>query len=736
MKKTLEDIGAELTFSNPYTPAQNGIAERTNRTLVELARTLLIQSKLPQFLWTEAIGFSRHILNCVTIHKEENKSAYELACNKKPYLSKLHPFGTECFFFDQSRTRRKFSAKGLPGKIVGFCEEGMGYRVWNAANKTVFRTKDVRVPRSSVLARLSQEPTEETPQEQLEEIEDQNTEEAPETDNSEPEKETEIPERKDSEEETCTRTREKRKIKRPKRYEVNHTEIPYHDEIEPVCPSDIEASPNRIHWERAMKEELRSMAEHDVWYLTDLPVGFKPIGCRWVFKMKKDEHGNINKFKARLVVKGYSQKAGIDYTQLFSPVARFETIRTILSIAASESLILYQFDIKTAFLYAKLEEEIYMKQPEYFDDGTSRVCRLNKALYGLKQAPRCFHQKMTKTLLNQGLIQSNADPCVFYRNEHPRCIMCIYVDDAIIAGESKETIMELLEHIKKEYEITFNPLSYFLGIHIDVRQNGDIHIHQQKYIHEALRRFNLQNCKPSITPSDKSIYELPTEPIIDCDYRELIGTLMYLTICTRPDIAFSIGYLSRFLDSPTEPMWQAALKILRYLKNTDQIGILYKRTSSVPLQVFSDSDFASDPKTRKSTTGSLIKRQEGPIIWQSNKQSTVALSSTEAEFISASETIRSVIWVQQLLAEVGYDEKPTLFIDNLAALNIIKNPTSHRRTKHIDVKYFFIRNHVEKGRVSVEYVPTEDQEADILTKPLSKTIFIKLRSKCGITVSS
>lgn len=716
----LTNIGAELIISNPGTPQQNGLAERNNRTLNNLARTMLIDSGVPKTLWMEAINFAVYVLNITTHCPEINKSAFELLYKRKPKLTNLHAFGSRCFLYNKDPTKGKWDPRSTEVKLVGYNNQVEGFRLWLPGTNIIRRSKDVIFAEPSPFVMPNDEADDSS--------QDGIGHSGPTNDHGDPGK----ADNPDSLTNVPRSLRDRERLKKPARYETDTIEVLL---TEPFTYQEALSTPQRREWENAMSSELRSMADHKVWTLERLPTGHKAIGCRWVFKEKTDHLGNLTGFRARLVVQGYSQRAGIDYGELFSPVARFETIRTILSLSSSRKLRLKQFDIRTAFLYGELQEEVYMRQPLGFEDGTDRVCRLRKSLYGLKQAPRCFNKKLRETLLTLNLTQSTRDHCVFYRHDgEDSIILAIYVDDAIIAASSNEKIDHLLQRIQDSFEITISPLSYFLGIHIKIEANNNIILNQTKYINNVLNRFDMKECKGVSTPTDPGLYtnESTQETQKELPYRELLGSLMYLAICTRPDIAFIVGYLSRYLDTYSEHHWKSALRILRYLRETPQLGLMYSSDGNEKLEGFSDSDFAGDVSTRRSVSGLLFKLNGGPIIWGSQQQKAVALSTTEGEFVAASEAAKSAIWVKHLLQELSCEVLPNICIDNQGALKLIKNSLFHRRTKHISVRYHFIRELVENGEITISYIPTDQQETDLLTKPLGRVIHQRLLSLIGM----
>ena len=459
----LMEIGADSSTSPPYAPQMNGISERLNRTLLDLARTMILQSGLKKGIWGEAVTFATHILNCVKFNKVVGETPYEIIMKKKPYLGLIRPFGTRCHYYNRDPKKGKLDTRSFPGVIVGIDEEGYAYRILIPGTTQIIRTKDVILEKTAPLSTSdkqpqNEQPPEETDTEQVQPVENEERGEPPDT-------EGEIPEESDSTDQAGVATRfgpdataegdqfptteqgarrktkkrkdlpsslppqregrlrDRSKLRPPDRFvagaaqalacESKNVDMSSCTVKEPQNINDVYRSPFKQEWITAMADELESIRQNDVWSLVKLPPNKRVLGNRWLFKAKTDPNGRIERFKARLVIKGYSQRFGEDYNELYAPVIRFEGIRTILAIAAREALFKYQYDVKTAFLSAKVEEEIYTNQPEGFEDGTGRVCRLKKALYGLKQAPREFNKKMVKAITELGFVQSMADPCIF-----------------------------------------------------------------------------------------------------------------------------------------------------------------------------------------------------------------------------------------------------------------------------------------------------------------------------------
>jgi len=488
-----------------------------------------------------------------------------------------------------------------------------------------------------------------------------------------------------------------------------------------------------------MKDEIQSLNKNSTWELVERPKDHNVVGCRWVYKVKPSSSGS--EFKTRLVAKGYSQQEGIDYGETFSPVVRYNSIRTILSIAAKKDLEMAQFDIKTAFLNAELNEQIFMEVPKgLIDAKENMVCRLKKSLYGLKQSSRVWNKTFTKFLNDYNLIQSKADPCVFSGSiDEIKVILLLYVDDGLILTKCKNTLERVLSHLSQKFEVTQCSDGHYIGmeIHRD-RKRQAIFINQSLYIQKVIEKFNMRGSKSVSTPADSNIVLTKAsdeEEKIVFPYRQAIGSLMFAAIVTRPDISFAIGAVSRYMEKPGNQHVSAVKRILRYLNRTFDMGIEYS-ASTTALKGYSDSDFARDIDTRRSTTGYAFVIGDGVITWKSHRQKTVALSTTEAEFMAACECAKEALSLSQLLHDVGYiqERPPSLYIDNQNTIKLIKNPELHQRTKHINVRLHFIRELYESQTISVNYINTEDQLGDIFTKPLPVQKFCKSLQMLGMRI--
>ncbi|KAF5768399.1 putative RNA-directed DNA polymerase [Helianthus annuus] len=491
-------------------------------------------------------------------------------------------------------------------------------------------------------------------------------------------------------------------------------------------------------WVEAMQEELQQFKRQQVWELVPLPKEVSPIGTKWVFKNKTDERGIVVKNKARLVVQGYRQEEGIDYDETFAPVARLEAIRLFLAFAVNHNMKVFQMDIKSAFLYGTLQEEVYVCQPPGFEDPfyPDHVYRLNKALYGLKQAPRAWYETLSNFLLSNGFKRGTIDKTLFLKwRGKDLMIVQIYVDDIIFGSTCTKMCEEFRELMTVEFEMSaMGELQCFLGLQVQQMQNGTF-IHQSKYAKELLTKFDMNDCKPCSTPmaTNKLVMSDEKDELIDQTlYRSMIGSLLYLT-ASRPDIMFATCVCARSQSAPRKSNLIAVKRIIRYIKGAPTLGIWYPANGNIKLSGFSDSDFAGCHTTRKSTSGGCQFLGDCLVSWQSKKQAAVSTSTAEAEYIAAASCTAQLLWLQNQLLDFGITAlKTPLMLDSQAAENIIKNPVSHSTTKHIDIRHHFVRDCYEKGLISLHHVPTKDQLADMLTKALDTATFESLVSRIGM----
>ena len=484
-----------------------------------------------------------------------------------------------------------------------------------------------------------------------------------------------------------------------------------------------------------MNEEINSLLKNETWELVALPEGRKAIENKWVFRVKRDKNGIEIKKKSRLVIKGFRQKYGIDYKETFAPVVQMQSLRLLLALSVINNWKSFQVDVKTAFLYGTLEEDIYMKQPKGFiKEGQEHlVCKLKKSLYGLKQAPRVWHEEIKGTLISIGFKQCTCDNGIFVISDKDRyMVLAMWVDDMPIFYENESDRKWLMEQIRSKYEIEESELEYILGIKIE-KEKGRLKINQTAYIEKKVEEYGLADSKETTTPMiAKQNLEDSEHEKDDSPYRELIGSIMHSMVYTRPDISYAVSILSRSLGTSTKGHFEAAKRVLKYLKTTKNLAIEYSRpiSNQSELEVYVDSADAAYPHF-----GYVIKLAGGAISWKSTKSKLSTLSSTESEYIALSSVTQEVMWIRELLAELGFEQQSAtkIFEDNQSTIAIANDPVQQGRTKHLGRRLAFVRDAINNEQVYLEYCPAENMVADMLTKVVHEPKLRKFRSEMGLT---
>jgi histone deacetylase 1/2 len=502
---------------------------------------------------------------------------------------------------------------------------------------------------------------------------------------------------------------------------------------EPGNLADALATPE---WRSAMNDEHAALLKNATWRLVPPPIGHNIIGCKWIYKIKQKPDGTVDRYKARLVAQGFSQRFGVDYADTFSPVVKPTTVRIILALAVSRNWSLRQVDIQNAFLHGELHEEVYMHQPPGFIDQKhpNFVCKLQKSLYGLKQAPRAWYSTLSQKVQSLGFQRSKADTSLFFlRRGRITIYMLIYVDDIIIASSCDRVTDRLIAQLRDAFAVKdLGPLTYFLGVEVTATRDG-LSLTQSKYAADLLLRLNMHTCNSVPTPmsSTERLSKESGTPLNADDtfkYRSTVGALQYLCL-TRPDLAFAVNKTCQFLQQPTDIHWAAVKRVLRYIQGTLQLGISIRKSGSVELSAYSDADWAGCPDDRRSTGGFAIYLGPNLVSWSARKQPTVSRSSTEAEYKAIANATAELRWIQSLLTEIGVvqGQAPTLWCDNLGAIFLTANPVFHARAKHIEIDFHFVREKVAAGELQVRFISSADQIADIFTKALPRDAFVRLK---------
>ena len=756
--------GIKHEKSTVYTPQQNGLAERMNRTLSEKLRCMLIDMKINKQLWAEALYAAVNIVNILPNNATENKSPDQMWYKQKPNINNFKIFGCRALVMVPKEKRKKLDEKAIECIYLRTADDAKAYRLFNMNTREVIISRDVEffenatvnineMKKNDLYVDLKGNDEECTESDAGGEKENKKIYQRHNEDNSEAAEERVSDQQSDEEDfqdadnsrdDPTFETRTKLDIHRQRpitrAFDLNSLSSTHYVFLaeEPKTYENAMKSAEKEEWQLAMKEEHDALIKNGTWTLVKKPVGVNVIDNRWIYKIKRNTSDNsISRYKARLVARGFTQEFGVNYNETFSPVVRFTSIRLILAIAAIKRMKLQQFDVKTAFLNGELEDDVYMKQPIGFSDNSGKVCKLNKGLYGLKQASRVWNKKFKFFIELFGFIACKADPCVFVSNKNNQLlILAIHVDDGLIAGENSECINDVIVHLKTHFEIIHMNAGNFLGLEIEQYNNGSIFVHQAAYARRILKKFQMENCNAVAVPSDcnQVLENFNNSKASNCEYRELVGSLLYLALGTRPDISYAVGIVSRYLEQPKIAHEMALKRIFKYVKGTINYGILYNNTGEYKLDVYSDADYAGDATTRKSTSGSTFLFNGTIISWYSERQKCVSLSTMEAEYVAASNATKEILWLKQFLSEIFKNNncKINFFLDNQSAIKLIKNPELHKRSKHIDVRYHFIRDAYENQSFDLKYTSTENMIADMLTKPLKRTRFSKLCTNMGM----
>jgi hypothetical protein len=506
---------------------------------------------------------------------------------------------------------------------------------------------------------------------------------------------------------------------------------------EPATLAEALNGPHAVEWEKAWNEELDQLMNRRTWDLVDRPKDKPVIPCRPIFKEKLGPEGDVSKRKARLVAGGHRQTKGVDYDETFAAAAKMASIRTVLAHAATLDWEIHQIDVVGAYLNAELEEEIYMEPPPGLlrpEDG-DKVCLLLRGLYGLKQAGRRWQKKMTKEFVDMGFEVSKVDASVFIRKVgEETMVVPVSTDDMTLAASSLPTIEKFKVEIAARFEITdMGEIKWLLGFEIyRNREAQTIAINQRLYISSVTARFNLTDVKPVYTLMEmNALYtkdQCPAYPIND-PYQEACGSALWAAVISRPDIQFAVGILVRFMQNPGEVHWNAIRRVIKYLYTTRDLWLTMGGRDKF-YEGYADADWGSQ-QDRHSISGYVFRLGSGAITWSSKRQPIIALSTTEAEYIAAADAMKEVYWLRTFLMEMGWDiREPTVFrCDNQSTIAICQDNKFHARTKHIDIRYHFVREAVEADKVVVRYISTDDNIADIFTKALSRykfEYFVKL----------
>lgn len=758
LTKWLEAKGITHQTTMSYTPEQNGAAERLNRTIMERVRAMLADSELDDDLWAEAAVTAGYIINRSPTAKR-TKTPYELFNGNKPDVSRMRVFGATAFVHvPKAKRASKLDARSKRGRMIGYAAASKGYRIL-LEDGSIVQSRDVEFfedSGSTMGKGAGPELLGDSVAVDLELDSLDNTTPVrragplPVSGGQQPgpaagggpsagdEGEDVIPPliEDESDDEGLGGGSDEPALRYPQRERRQPGEwwksggtalaAAVGDLTEPTTYEEAMASAASEFWQQAMDEEIKSLLANNTYTLEQVPEGITPIPVKWVYKIKKDAAGNIERFKARLVAKGFKQREGVDYDQVFAPVSKYETLRALMATVAARDLELHQLDIKTAFLNGVLDESerVYIQQPPGYHTGDrTEACHLNRALYGLKQAPRTWHKTLKAKLESMGFKASQADPGLFtYDTKSDTTFILTYVDDLLIAASSLEAVNQAKGTLMAAFDARdLGEAKLFLGMTVERdRTNHMLKLGQERMTLELIKQYGMEDAKPKSTPMTARLSKTDGELLDTTEhkYGSLVGSLLYLSICTRPDISQAVGALSKYLAEPREPHWAAAKGVLRYLKATLSLGITFGGKAREQLLLgYCDADYASDVDNRRSTTAYVFILHGGAISWASRRQQTVAASTTEAEYMAAAAAAKEALWLRILLADLRTTTGTiTIRADNQSAIKILRNPIASVRSKHIDVIYHFARERAARKEIEYVYVATTEMLADMLTK--------------------
>ena len=789
--------GISMEYTTTYTPEQNGVAERLNRSITTTVRSLLADANLPDRLWGEAAVTANYLRNRAPSLPGSMKTPEEMWNGQKPLVSHLKVFGCIAYAYVPAPQRGKLDNTSMKCVFVGYEESTRQYRVYDPIKKTVERSSHLEFDeftsggsfcRQNGEISLAHNEVEEMPlniddmdteiliptetfdqpsmapqlSHRLQEVADhfsgeQGTQ-APQEPNTSVIAPSSFndPERMDKSEDPNhlresgqstaptarnlgndgNAIRRSERSRRPTDRAQNAARrVNYTVEGQCQTPKTYSAamlSPEKRHWQAAIKDELTSLLINETWELVDRPSLKNVITSKWVFKVKYLPSGQIDKYKARVVARGFTQQYGTDYEETFAPVVRMEALRALFAIAAREDLEIQQMDVISAYLAGELTEELYMEAPQglFVNDQDNRVCKLQKGLYGLKQSGRLWNKKLGGVLENLGLKSIPADHSI-WRSDGGDILLAVYVDDILLFGKDMQSLQRIKDVLNTSFRMKdLGAVNTMLSLNvIRNRQARCITLDQNHYVRNLLEDYDHHDCKAVSTPADGYDGFGPCGPndarINTREYQAIIGRLNWLVRGTRPDLAFVVHRLSQHCQDPGAKHWSAVKRVLRYLQHSQSLAIVY---STGNLIGYSDADYAADSQDRRSTMGYVFMLSNGAITWASRKQRSVSTSTTEAEYVGLCAAAKEAIWLRSLLSSLrrthySGEGATTIKGDNQSSLALIRNPEYHARSKHIDVQYHYIRELVEDQLVRVEYVATAKMIADCLTKPLKQLAF-------------
>ena len=791
MQRYLANRNIRRSTSVPYNPHQNGIAERALKETTEKARAIHIESGLDERFWCYAMHTATYAINRTPTSCLGYISPYEAWTKHKPTLTHMRRFGSLAVMVDETRVG-KLNPRGNNAVFLGYALNNPGYYVFH--NGRVHTTDDVsfdearrgvdHMPElqqaSSIQWEANYMPINQNPKiegehrqqpptsnpssnqeqgpdnTQADEHSQEDTQEDTSTEEQPPKLPDNIPRQlappsinvgaKSTMLPPRTSKRETRGVKPARISDEQANAVQNKNPAldtgltdDPATMKEVLDRPDAEQWKESIGIELASIIQKGVWQIVERPRDTNIVKSKWVFKVKRHQSGNIDKYRSRLVAKGYSQIQGEDYFEVFAPVGRHVTLRVLIAHANILNMNIEQSDVSTAFMNADLEEDVYTELPpgisakrnprtnqlieclDFDQTGNSKayVALLKKSVNGLKQSGRNWSKDLNQTLIEMGFSRSRLDPCLYAMGQgHDALWLVVFVDDMVYTGP-QDKIEQFKQDISTKYKVTHGgELKEVLGMQvIRNRDQRRTVIRQTKYITDMVKRFRLDNARRVSSPMDSKqrLTSRDYDPVEGemgdvRPYNSLVGSLLYAATATRPDIAFAVGQVARFMSKPGNKQWGVAKRILRYLDATKHLGLVFQggQPGQDQLSIATDSDYAQDEDTRRSTTGYLTRLGTSTLSWASKRQTAVTRSSAEAEYMAMAEGAQEVLYLRQLLHDFDptYVQGPTtMHADNQGAIHLAKEEAFHPRTRHIDVRAHCIREAVADNHIVMEYHP-------------------------------
>lgn len=759
VKEMCDNLGITQEFTAGYSPEQNGTIERLNRTLIVRVRTMFLDSNLPDTLWDDIYNAAQYLYNYLPHSMLNNKTPFEVLHVEKSYRPPkpnfFKPIG--CLAYSLcTKQKRKIDAPGVQKYLVGYSTRSNCYRLWDPDTNLVTPSAQVTFITdrkyssdssysSTIFENMFPASCKDKPQ-LVERILDEKT----------TRRGTRylckwLSQDKSSKNSWETKERiqnEQAFIDWEHRDLANNCLCDTEDLDDPPNADLALRGPHGSDWKLAMQKEIDHLRDAGTWIVVPRPHKTNVISSRWVLR-KKHSATNDCVFKARFVARGFSQIRGIDYDESFAPTVSRASLRIVLVLATARGMKIHQMDATNAFINSDIDRCVYIEQPSHFIEvnttSSSHVLKLERALYGLCQSPFLWNKLLTETLTSGGFLQCHFDPCVFHRSclqgENCLIFLIIYVDDIVICSDNDSGINYTKTLLNSKFLMKDLGLANnIIGMEIKRTRDGIV-IHQSSYIKKILQDFSIDSSSIFKTPraENESVLSLQKDEPKHSNqsfYRSMIGSILYTAVCCRPDIAYATGVCSRFVSSPSLRHGNEATRILKYLNGTSNFGLSAKFThGKIQVSAYTDADWGGDKSDCKSTSGCIIFINQTPVVWRSSKQNCTATSTVESELIAASVACKEAIWVKRLVEELipNLNLGPIVMnMDNMGSVAISEKQMLSKYTKHIAIKHYFIRECVNENLVIPQYIKTNDNIADVLTKALGRVKFVNNRQSMNL----